>query len=45
MLEEVGNDLKFPHSKPLGDGLFELLEIKKAKIEILKLLIRDYSNN
>ncbi len=26
MLEEVGNELKLPHSKPLGEGLFELRE-------------------
>jgi putative addiction module killer protein len=24
MLEEVGNELKLPHSRPLGSGLFEL---------------------
>jgi hypothetical protein len=26
MLEEVGNELKLPHSKSLGNGLFELRE-------------------
>lgn len=26
MLEEIGNDLKLPHSKALGRGLFELRE-------------------
>ncbi len=24
MLREVGNELRLPHSRPLGDGLFEL---------------------
>ncbi len=28
MLEMVGNDLRLPHSKPLGEGLFELRERK-----------------
>lgn len=28
MLEDVGNDLKLPHSFPLGGGLFELRERK-----------------
>lgn len=26
MLEEIGNKLRLPHSKPLSDGLFELRE-------------------
>ncbi len=26
MLEEIGNELRLPHSKALGDGLFELPE-------------------
>lgn len=26
MLEEIGNELKLPHSRALGDGLFELRE-------------------
>lgn len=26
MLEEVGNELRLPHSKALGEGLFELRE-------------------
>jgi len=28
MLEIAGNELKMPHSKPLGKGLFELRELK-----------------
>lgn len=26
MLEEIGNELRMPHSKALGEGLFELRE-------------------
>lgn len=26
ILEKMGNELKLPHSRPLGDGLFELRE-------------------
>lgn len=28
MLEKIGNELKLPHSRPLGSGLFELRDRK-----------------
>jgi len=28
MLKKAGNELKMPHSRPLGDGLFELRDRK-----------------
>jgi hypothetical protein len=38
MLEQVGNELKLPHSKALGKGLFELRERQ------LQFLVSDYQS-
>ncbi len=38
MLEDAGNDLKLPHSYPLGNSLFELRERKYGYVARIRLL-------